>query len=281
MTPLRRFLPAALLLVLVAPLTLRAQGDPQQSTPNSGGYGQRGQGRNGMGRGVRGTVVAASGSNVTLKTGAGETWTVITTDNTRVNIDRMPIKVADLHAGDEVMAMGVLDPDKHEVHALMVAGASAAQVAKLKADLGKTYIVGRITAINDTRLTVERPDHVSQTIALDETTSLKRGGRMPAEMMAGGMFGANGGRRGNRADNDAPPTNNETTGGMPPGMEGESITMADLKVGDNVAGTGSVKGGTFVPTDLHVMVRRQGRGPRPNESAAPSDAPGSGVTPQP
>ena len=29
---------------------------------------------------------------------------------------------------------------------------------------------------------------------------------------------------------------------------GESITLADIKVGDNVAGQGALKGGVFVPT---------------------------------
>ncbi|WP_419805508.1 DUF5666 domain-containing protein [Terriglobus sp.] len=281
MTMPRRLVLAACSFTLAASFQLSAQAPQQpgsdptmQATP---GGGPRGQGRNGMGRGIRGTVTATSGANVTVKTEAGETWTVVTTDNTRINIDRQPIKAADVKPGDEVVAMGIVDQDKHEVHAMMLGGISAAQVAKLKADMGKTYIVGRVTAINETKLTVERPDHVAQTITLDETTSLKRGGRLPAELM-GGMFGGGmgGGRRGNRGggegapnrdNNSAPPANNETTGGMPPGQEGESITLADVKVGDNLAGTGSVKNGTFVPTDLHVIVRGP-RGPRSNGAPA-------------
>jgi hypothetical protein len=34
---------------------------------------------------------------------------------------------------------------------------------------------------------------------------------------------------------------------------GESITFADVKVGDSVAGRGALKNGTFVPTELGVM----------------------------
>ena len=286
MTTPRRLVLASVTLMLAAPFALYAQSAPQQPgsdpTLQANGRGEmRGQGRNGMGRGIRGTVTAASGANVTLKTEAGETWTVVTTDNTRINIDRQPIKVADVKAGDEVMAMGIVDQDKHEVHAMLLAGASAAQVARLKADMGKTYIVGKVTAINDTRLTVDRPDHVSQIIALDETTSLKRGGRLPAELMGGGgMFGG-GGRRGgygNRGTDASPSTNNETTGGMPQGQEGESITLADVKVGDNIAGTGSVKNGTFTPTDLHVLVRPQ-RGSRPGGAAQAGGGP-AGTPPQ-
>ncbi len=45
---------------------------------------------------------------------------------------------------------------------------------------------------------------------------------------------------------------------------GESITLADIKVGDAVRGSGSVKGGVFVPTELVVMER----GPRAAGDAA-------------
>lgn len=284
MTTPRRLTPAWIAAACTLAFTLAVSVRAQDASPQDGsrgGYGQRGQGRMGMGRGIRGTVTAVSGMNVTLKTDTGETWTVVTTDNTRVNIDRQPVKVTDIKPGDEVMAVGIRDQEKHELHAMMLGGASAAAVAKLKADMGKTYIVGRVTAIDDTKLTLERPDHVSQTITLDESTSIKRGGRLPPELLTGGgVFG--GGRRGyaNRENgNPAPSTNNENSGGMPQGMEGEAITLADIKVGDNVAGTGSMKNGVFVPTDLHVLVRPQ-RGPRPNSNGPQNSAtPGSQPAP--
>jgi len=87
---------------------------------------------------------------------------------------------------------------------------------------------------------VERPDHVAQTIGFDETTSFRKGGR-------------GGGRMGGA---DAP--------AAAPAEGGESITLADIKVGESVRGTGSVKGGTFVPTELVVMQR----GPRGAGDAA-------------
>ncbi len=284
MTKPHRIALTALTLALTTLPALRAQDAAPQ--PGNPGQSQRGQGRMGMGRGVRGTVTAVSGANVMLKTEAGETWTVVTTDNTRINIDRQPVKASDLKAGDEVMAAGILDQDKHEVHAMMLMGASAATVAKLKADMGKTYIVGKITAMNETKLTLERPDHVSQTILLDDSTSLKRGGRLPAELMSvagggafmmGGPRGGNGG--GNRPQRNPGEANNDpNTGGMSPAMEGESITLADLKVGDNVAGTGSLKNGTFVPTDLHVLVRPQ-RGPRQGAGAQNGNGTPNGEAP--
>ncbi|MGI4757399.1 MAG: DUF5666 domain-containing protein [Janthinobacterium lividum] len=237
-------------------------GDQQ---PQADAQTRRGPGRQGerRGGGTHGTVTAVNGSNVTLKTDTGKTWTVISTDNTRVRRDGQPGTVSGIQTGDEVVAMGIPDADKHEVHAMMLIDVSAAEVAKAKANLGKTYIIGRITAINDTQLTILRSDKVSQVITLDESTSLHRGGRMNAQalaaagldtgMMGGGMGMGGGGRRGgganaNAGQNDA----------------GEAITLADVKVGENVAGTGSMKGNSFVPTDLHVVERRIGgerRGP--------------------
>ena len=193
------------------------QADVQTRRGPGGGGANGGPGGGRRGGGIRGTVTSVNGSNVVLKTEAGETWTVISTDNTRVRRDNQPGTVATIQAGDEVVAMGMPDADKHEVHAMMLMDVSAAEVAKAKANLGKTYIVGRITAINDTQLTVMRSDRVSQVITLDESTSLHRGGRMNAQAMAaagldmgamgGGMgAGEGGGRRGganaNAAGND-------------------------------------------------------------------------------
>ena len=256
--------------VLSAHAQNATSGGDQQAQP---GAQQRNGGGGRRGGGVRGTVTGVSGGSVMLKTEQGEAWTIISTDNTRVRRDGQPGTVAAIHAGDEVMAFGVPDADKHEVHAMMLVDVSAAEVAKAKANLGKTYIVGRITAINETQLTIMRSDRVAQTISLDETTSLHKGGRMSPEAMAaaglnlealgggagGGGFGGGmggggaaaggGGRRAANADAAAP-------------NPGEAITLADVKVGDSVVGIGSVKGGSFVPTDLRVQERLAGGGAR-------------------
>ena len=125
------------------------------------GPAARGGAGNRRGRGVQGTVTGVSGSSVMLKTAQGEAWTIISTDNTRVVRDFQPSTLGGVQAGDVVSAMGVADAEKHEVHAMVVMDVSAAQAAKAKANMGKTYITGRITAINDTQLTVMRSDQVS------------------------------------------------------------------------------------------------------------------------
>ena len=71
-------------------------------------------------------------------------------------------------------AMGELDAPKKTMHALFVAVVDAEQVKKMREDLGKTYITGKVTAIDEVKLTVLRPDHVSQVIEVDETTSFRK-----------------------------------------------------------------------------------------------------------
>jgi hypothetical protein len=149
--------------------------------------------------------------------------------------------------------MGVLDAPTKTVHAVVVGVMDAAQVKKAREDLGKAYIAGRVTAIDmdGLKLTVMRPDGVSQVIGLDEGTSFKRGGRGMAAMMSGsGEVGSGEVGRGG-----------EGPGGRV-GSGGESITLADVKVGDSVAGRGTMKSGFFVPAELRVMdasARRQRR----------------------
>ena len=216
---------------------VRAQdaGGQQGDRPGRGAFA-------GMQR-VAGEVTAVAGATLTVKTEDGGTMQIVTTDNTRVMKGRgVTVKVADLKVGDGVMAAGMLDAPNKTLHAAMVFAQDAAQVAAMKVNLGKTYIVGRVTAIDmdNAKMTVERPDHVAQTIGFDETTSFRKGGR-------------GGGRMGGA---DAP--------AAAPAEGGESITLADIKVGESVRGTGSVKGGTFVPTELVVMQR----GPRGAGDAA-------------
>jgi hypothetical protein len=190
---------------------------------------------------VAGEVTSVAGATLTVKTEDGATMQIVTTDNTRVMKGRgVTVKIADLKVGDGVMAAGILDAPNKTLHAAMVFATDAAQVKAMKENLGKTYIVGRVTAIDmdNAKMTVERPDHVAQTIGFDETTSFRRGGR------GGGRMGGGG----------------DGAGAAPaPAEGGESITLADIKVGESVRGTGSVKGGTFVPTELVVM-ERGGRG---------------------
>jgi hypothetical protein len=203
---------------------------------------------------VNGEVTAVAGSTVTIKSEDGATYQVTVTDNTRVMKGRgNTIKVSDLKVGDGLMAAGNLDAPNKTMHAALVMAVDAAQVKALKDNLGKTYIAGKVTAIDvdNAKMTVERPDKVSQVIGFDETTSFRRG--RPGR---GAGMGA-----GSGAAAAAP-------------VGGESITLADIKVGDQVGGNGAVKNGVFVPLELTVATPGQRR-QRPAAAGAPSVAPGT------
>jgi predicted RNA-binding protein len=126
-----------------------------------------------------GEIVAIAGNKLTVKTAEGDTAQIVTTDNTRIIKGRgITVKLADLKVGDGVMAAGNLDAPNKTLHAAILFATDAAEVKKLRDNLGKTYIAGKVTAIDldNAKMTVERPDKVSQTIGFDETTSFKRGG---------------------------------------------------------------------------------------------------------
>jgi hypothetical protein len=249
---------AAIVLALLMPVctvTARAQDQPQQG----GGEGGRGQFA-GMQR-IGGTITAVTGSQVTIKTVDGAVYQVVTTDNTRVMRGRgVPGKLADLKAGDGLMALGNLDAANKTMHAALVMSIEAEQMKQMEeahqqelANLGKTLIAGRVTAIDldNATMTVERPDGVSQTIGFDENTSFRRG-----RWMISGESRT--GNRGAQASNHP---------AAAPG--GESITLADIKVGDRVSGPGGMKNGQFVAKELNVMTPGAGRR-RDGETGAPA-----------
>jgi hypothetical protein len=252
-----------------------------QDGPRGGGAAFAG------GQMVRGTVTAVTSEQLTVKTDAGEVFQVALSVNTRLTKERQPVKVADIKVGDGVGAMGVLDPATKTVHAVFVGVIDAEQVKKARENMGKTYITGKVTAIDmdALKLTVMRPDGVSQVIGVDEQTSFKRGGRgMAAIASGGGVIEMGGGGTGAGRGNGAGAGSGAGSGsaGAGAGGGGESITFADVKVGDSVAGRGALKNGLFVPTELGVMdpaamgQRRRrgtdggGTGPAAPGTAAPS-----------
>jgi hypothetical protein len=250
------------LAVLIPPGAMAARAQDQ-----AGAGARRGQFA-GMQR-IMGTITAISGPQVTIKTVDGAVYQVATTDNTRVMHGRgEAIKLADLKPGDGLMAMGNLDTPNKTMHAAMLVSIDADQMKKMEdaqkeqlANLGKTLIAGRVTAIDldNVTMTVERPDGVSQTIGFDEGTSFRRG-RIAAGSGGGMGFGAG---ANSAAATPATPT-------------GESITLADIKVGDRVEGPGQIKSGKFVPKELTVMTpgtsRRRSTDAREGaDNAAPRD----------
>jgi len=229
---MRKRLILPLLLSAITALSIHAQ-----DAPAPGGQGEgRGGGMMGSGRGVGGTVTAISGSTITIKTEEGDTYQVLTSANSRIMKQREPIKIADIHVGDALMAGGEVDAKAKTVGAVFVAVLTpeqAAQAKKRREELGKTWTAGEVTAIKDTDITVKRLDGVTQTISVDENTSFKK--------------------------------------------RNDSITLADIQVGDRLQATGALKGAAFVAAT--VSVGRMGGGPG-GEGRGPrtGQAPGAGPT---
>jgi hypothetical protein len=231
-----------------------------------------------MGTPVQGIVTASSGNKLTVKTDAGDSYDITPADNARIMENRQAVKLSDIKPGDSVMAMGQIDATKKTVQAMMINATDAATVAKAKENLGKTYITGRITAIDadNLKITVMRRDNVSQVIAVDDGTSFQRGnGGVAADVAAasGGTVGGGmrmGGRPGGGAQ--APPP------------APESITLADIKVGDSVMATGTLKSGTFTVLKMGVSAAGAGPGGAGGARRRPADdqgAPGASAPPPP
>jgi len=258
---------SAVVAAILTPILILGAGSVLQAQAQMGGQGGqgqgRGQGRGGgygggqMGQGVQGIVTTATANKLTIKTDAGDSYDVTVNETSRIMKAGQSIKLSDVKVGDSITARGAVDATKKTVDAMMLMDVDAATIAKAKENMGKTYITGKITAIDadNLKLTVMRTDNVSQVIAVDDGTSFQRGTRgvtadvaAAGGLAAGGMGGFGGGR------------------GMGGGRQGggaqaapESITLADIKVGDSLMATGALKGGAF--TALKMGVSEPGAGP--------------------
>jgi Domain of unknown function (DUF5666) len=246
-----------LLVCLVAGSSLSAQSpqapssDGAQATSGSQATSperRRGPGGEGMRElfqnAISGSVQSVTADGLTIKKIDGTTVTVKTTKDTMFRHERqVEGKLSDFKVGDQVIVAG--DPaGDNAVTAKFVALRPNGPNAMNPEDLGKKFIVGEVTQIAETKLTIKRPDGVEQVIEVDDDTSFKNSKR-------------------------------------------ESVTLAELKVGDHVMGRGELKNGTFIPATLMVgmpqggqgfgMRRREGAsGPRvaePSGGAPPSGAP--------
>jgi len=161
-----RWVVVVLSMMTVAPLCLAQGGDD----------GGDGMGRAlGRGNGVRGTVTAAAPGTFTIRTDEGDTYQVLYSANSHLMKDRQPISAADIHVGDILMAGGVVDAKAKTVGAVFLVDIDANQVRQAKAEFGKTCVMGKVTAIHELKITVERAnDKQTQTVAVDENTSFRK-----------------------------------------------------------------------------------------------------------
>jgi hypothetical protein len=191
----------------------------------------------------------------------GQVVTVKVTPQTEFRKDREPAKVADFKVGDMVAVRGDKNADNTVTAKVIGArtgwpgggpgggGQGGGYIGRpgggmALGTLGKDYVAGEVKSIDAPKLTVLRTDNVTQTLELNEDTSLRRGR--------------------------------------------DSITMADIKVGDHVMARGTAQGDVFVPKGVMVMNAEQwqrmqefaasngngnGNAAKPNSTEAPAPKP--------
>jgi len=167
--------------------------DPPPPPPAAGqqAAAPEGPGR-GMGRpGLFGKITAIDGQTLQIATRDGQTVTVKVTADTQFRKDREAAKLSDFKVGDTVGVRGDENPD-HTWTAQMIGarpnggfgggqgvaaggGPGGAGMRQQLGVLGQDYVVGEIKAIDAPSLTILRPDNVTQSVLLDENTSLRKG----------------------------------------------------------------------------------------------------------
>ncbi len=158
----KKFLRFSLLFLLAATAgralaSAPAAADQEQGTPPAAG--QRPGPNDGRGRPLLGKITAINKGSLELAKPDGTTVAVKLTDKTEYRKDRQGAKLEDFKVGDMVFVRGEENAD-HSVTAQMIGGRSGGGPEK---------------SVDAPKLTVLRPDNVTQTLELNEETSLRRG----------------------------------------------------------------------------------------------------------
>jgi preprotein translocase subunit YajC len=186
----RRFLGLSLLLLLVATAgyaqapAAGGQGQDQAVSPE-GGHRQRAN--DGPGQPLFGKITAINKDSMEIAKPDGSTATIKINDKTEFRKDRQPAKQEDFKAGDLVFIRGEENAD-HSVTALVVGARSGGAQAGPGGrgpggggggmgfgEMGKDFVAGEVKSVDAPKLTVLRPDNVTQTLELNEETSLRKG----------------------------------------------------------------------------------------------------------
>jgi len=142
--------------------------------------------------GLAGTITSIGADSITVKTVRGDNSTVKLTKDTAYRRDRAEANLSDFKTGEFVFIAVNGEQAKDGTWnarvvamrsnleggigqgsgGMMMRGGGMAEQFN-PADLGKTFIAGEITKINETELTIHRPDGVDQVITVDEDTSFR------------------------------------------------------------------------------------------------------------
>jgi len=164
-----------------------AQTPDPQSAPQDQAQGPPPGSRHGgarEGHGTIGKITAIHGNSLQIARPDGSSVTINLTDKTEYRKDRQPAQLSDFKVGDFVMARGDENSD-HTVTAQSLSGRSAnggpggngggPGGGMAFGEMGKDFVAGVVKSVNAPQLTVLRADNVTQTLELNEDTSLRRG----------------------------------------------------------------------------------------------------------
>jgi hypothetical protein len=188
--------------ILGLALSVTAGAQDGSSTPSAGqdssmgaggGYGQRGGGMRMLNsRSVTGTVTEAATDHYTVKTFTGDTYVVNFSANTRMfkQVAGMrgqnggmggnrpeEIQPTDIKAGDAIAAVGTIDTTAKSVGALRIVQLDpevARRMQQAEAGFGKTWLMGKVTAIDGVTVTLTGPEDAAYIFVADENTDFRK-----------------------------------------------------------------------------------------------------------
>ncbi len=144
-----------------------------------------------MGRGMMGTVTEVAPDHFKIKGDSGEIRVVNFSANTRFmkqpagrqseggeRTPPQPIKPTEIKVGDAIAANGEIDPGGNSVGAVLVVQLDperAKQMREMQANFGKTWMMGKVIAIHETKITLQSPiDNAPHTFVVDENTGFRK-----------------------------------------------------------------------------------------------------------
>lgn len=127
--------------------------------------------------GLFGKLTAIHDQFIEIATQSGDTVTVKISGNTQFRKEREAAKPGDFKVGDTVFVRGEENAD-HTWTAEMIRsrpGGGPGGGGRQIGVLGQDFVFGEVKAIDAPKLTILRPDNVTQTVELNEETSLRKG----------------------------------------------------------------------------------------------------------
>ncbi len=131
--------------------------------------------------GMAGVVASISGSSIVIQIPENVTYTVQTSSVTRIGTpgtvvsgsELRPVELSDIHPGDPIFASGDIDEQARTIAAQQITlqpPFAARMFERQRANFGKTWTAGIVSAVHGNSITVARRDGRSQTFSTDDST---------------------------------------------------------------------------------------------------------------